>query len=160
MLLGTIDTINASITSSVASDMGITLYYDTGSITELQEYMIVDDSRFPILWWAKEEGTGIVSGSEIPSSYVSYDNHSLSFILLTSLDIDSSFQTRKDALNQCDEIMSRFIFNWQNYDLSFGSTSNFVKSAISPLYHNSVNAMVGVSCNITFNAPNDTNYCG
>ena len=159
MLLGTIDTINANIATNLSTDLGYTLYYDTGSVMELQEYFTVDDSRFPIMWWAKEEGAGIVSGNEIPFSNTSFDNHSLSFILLMALDIDSSFQDRKDALNTCDEIMTQFVYQWQTYELSFGNVSNLTKGAISPLYHNSINAMVGVSCNITFNAPSDFNYC-
>ena len=144
MLLGTIDSVNDNIVSSLATKLGITLYYGTGSIKELEEYFLVDDSRFPIIWWIKEEGVNIKTSANIPGSNVAYDSHTLSYVLHYGIDIDNP--NRKGGVEASDRIVSMFEYEWRNYDLTYGET-NVTGVSVFPQYHKSlITTPVQCSC--------------
>ena len=157
MLLETIEAVNTTLVANLSTSEGYTIYYGSGSFKELQEYFQVDDSRFPILWWVKEENSTLVSSSPIPFSNRAYDTHSLSYILLKNVDIDIT--TRDSDLNVCDKILTRFSFEWDNFNATVGDIV-VNNSSKQPVYNNSVNSMVGMLYNINITAPNDLDYCG
>lgn len=157
MLLETIDTVNTNIVSNIATKLGSTLYYGGGSLKELEEYFLVDDSRFPIIWWIKEEGANVKTSAPIAGSYTAYDQHNLSYVLHYGIDIDNP--DRKGSLEAADRIVSLFEYEWRNYQLDYGNT-NVTGVSVFPQYHKTNNAMVGMAFSLTVQAPNDSNYCG
>ena len=157
MLLETIESVNTTLVSNLSAHEGYTIYYGSGSIKEMMEYFQRDDSRFPIMWWAKEENTTLVSSVQIPFSNRAYDTHALSYIFLNNVDIDNP--SRETDLNTCDKILTRFSYEWDIFNATIGDiTVN--SSSKAPLYNNSTNAMVGMAYSINITAPNDLDYCG
>ena len=158
MLLKELDYINKQIAESFNSRFDAQFSYGTGSVSDMNTYIINEEPTLPLIWWIRDDAQTIKSTVKVPMSSMTVSTISAAYMIWVSSDVDDSLKDKNNNHYNLDKIAATFISAMQDVKPSRGTlvvdgadnTTNINKTA---------NGLVGVGVAMTIVSPDNIDYC-
>lgn len=158
MLLKELDYINKQIAESFNSKFDAQFSYGTGSISDMNNYIIDKQPTLPLIWWLRDDAQTIKSTVKVPNSSMTISTISAAYMIWVKSDIDDTLKDKNNNHYDLDTIAANFIVAMEQVKPSRGTltvdgadnTTNINKTA---------NGLVGVGVSMTIVSPDNIDYC-
>ncbi len=158
MLLKELDYINKQIAESFNSRFDAQFTYETGSIKDMNQYIIDKDPSLPMIWWVRDDAQTIKSTVKVEYSTMTISTISASYMIWIKSDVDDSLKDKNNNHYDLDEIAATFITAMEDVKPSRGTltvdgadnTTNINKTA---------RGLVGVGVSMSIVSPDNIEYC-
>jgi len=158
MLLRELDYINKQIAESFNSRFDAQFSYGTGSLSDMNQFIIDKDPSLPLIWWIRDDAQAIKSVVEVPYSDMTISTISAAYVIWVSSDVDDSLKDKNNNHFDLDNIATTFITAMKKVKPSLGrlkvtgadNTTNINKTA---------SGLVGVGVAMSIVSPDNIDYC-
>ena len=158
MLLKELDYINKQIAESFNSKFEAQFSYGTGSISDMNTYIINEEPTLPLIWWVRDDAQTIKSTVKVPFSSMTVSTISAAYMIWVSSDVDDNLKDKNNNHYDLDTIAANFITAMSQVKPSRGTltvdgadnTTNINKTA---------SGLVGVGVAMTIVSPDNIDYC-
>ena len=158
MLLKELDYINREIVKSFNSRFDAQFSYGTGSLSDMNQYIIDKEPPLPLIWWIRDDAQAIKSTSQVPFSSMSISTISAGYVIWVESDTDDSLKDKNKNHFDLDTIAGNFITAMTQVKPSLGSlkvggadnTTNINRTA---------EGLVDVGVSMTIVSPDNIDYC-
>jgi len=158
MLLKELDYINNKIADGFNSKFDAQFSYGTGSLSDMNQYVIDKDPSLPLIWWIRDDAQNIKSTVKVPFSSMTISTISAVYVIWTKSDIDDSLLDKNNNHWSLDDIAANFIASMTQVKPSLGTlsvsntdnTTNINKTA---------DGLVGIGVSMTIVSPDNIDYC-
>lgn len=158
MLLKELDYINGKIVESFNHRFDEQFTYGTGSLKDMNQYIIDKDPPLPLIWWIRDDAQTIKSTVKVPFSSMTISTISAAYVIWVKSDIDDSLKDKNNNHWDLDNIGSMFITAMTQVKPSRGSL--VVSGADNTTNINrTVSGLVGVGVAMTIVSPDNIDYC-
>lgn len=158
MLLKELDYINSQIAESLNSRFDAQFSYGTGSIKDMNSFIIDEQPTLPLIWWVRDDATTIKSTVKVPFSSMNISTISAAYMIWVSSDIDDTLKDKNENHYDLDTIASTFITAMEAVKPSRGTLT--VDGADNTTNINrTTNGLVGVGVSMTIVSPDNIDYC-
>jgi len=158
MLLKELDIINKQIAESLNPRFNAQFSYGTGTIKDMNQYIIDENPTFPLIWWIRDDAQTIKRTEKVPNSSMTISTISAAYMIWVNSDIDDSLKDKNNNHYSLDDIAATFIVAMQSIKPSRGTlkvtgadnTTNINKTA---------SGLVGAGVAMTIVSPDEIDYC-
>ena len=158
MLLKELDYINKEISKSFNSKFDAQFSYGTGSLLDMNQYIIDKEPTMPLIWWIRDDAQTIKSTVKVPMSSMTVSTISAAYVIWVSSDVDDNLKDKNDNHFDLDTIAANFITAMTDVKPSRGTL--VVSGADNTTNINqTVSGLVGVGVAMTIVSPDNIDYC-
>jgi len=158
MLLKELDYINSEIVKSFNSRFDAQFSYGTGSLLDMNTYIVDKDPTLPLIWWIRDDAQTIKSTAKVPMSSMTISTISAGYVMWVASDVDDNLNDKNDNHWSLDKIAATFITAMSDVKPSRGTlvvsgadnTTNINKTA---------RGLVGIGVSMTIVSPDNIDYC-
>ena len=158
MLLKELDYINKEISKSFNSRFDAQFSYGTGSVKDMNQYIIDKDPSLPLIWWIRDDAQTIKNTVKVPFSSMTISTIAAAYMIWVKSDIDDNLKDKNDNHFDLDKIAATFITAMEDVKPSRGTLT--VDGADNTTNINrTVSGLVGVGVAMTIVSPDNIDYC-
>ena len=157
MLLKELDYINKQIAESFNSKFDAQFSYGTGTLKDMNEF-IIDEPVLPLIWWIRDDAQTIKSTVEVPMSTMTISTISANYVIWVNSDVDDSLKDKNENHFDLDTIAANFIAAMNDVKPSRG-TLNVTGADNTTNINQTARGLVGVGVAMTIVSPDNIDYC-
>jgi len=158
MLLKELDYINSQIAESFNSRFDAQFSYGTGSIKDMNSFIIDEQPTLPLIWWVRDDAQSITSTIPVEYSSMTITTISASYLIWASSDVDDSLKDKNNNHWTLDKIGKTFIAEMNQVKPSRGTLKVTDSGGVINI-NKTTNGLVGVGLNMTIVSPDNIDYC-
>ena len=158
MLLKELNSINKSIVNSFITRFEAPFQYETGSIKDMNQFLISEDHTLPLIWWVRDDAVNIKSTVKVPMSSMTISTIQATYMIWVDSCIDDNLSERNSNHFDLDDIAAKFITAMEDVKPSIGTLT--VSGADNTTNINrTANGLVGVGVSMRVVSPDNIDYC-
>jgi len=158
MLLKELDYINRQIVESFNVKFETQFSYETGSISDMNQYIIDKDPKLPLVWWVRDDAQTIKSTVKVPLSTMTISTISATYMIWVSSDVDDTLKDKNNNHYDLDSIAANLIVAMEQVKPSRGTLSVDGSDNTTNI-NRTASGLLGVGVSMTIVSPDNIDYC-
>jgi len=158
MLLKELDYINSEIVKSFNSRFEAQFSYGTGSLSDMNTFIINEEPSLPLIWWIRDDLQSIKSLVKVPMSSMTISTIAAAYVIWVESDIDDSLKVKNDNHWSLDNIGTTFITAMSEVKPSRGTLVVSGGDEVTNI-NKTADGLVGIGVSMTLVSPDNIDYC-